>query len=460
MRRIVLVEPKPPGLNVFSAFKLPRLGPIILGTILARRGFEVRVFVEQMGLVDDSALAAADLVGISTVTSTAPRSYELARDLRRRGIKVVMGGPHVTFLPDEALLHCDYVLRGEAEDSIVELVEALRSGTGLLGIAGLSFRAGGTVHHNPDRSAPTDLDSVPLPDFGLVQGSSALKGLSFKRCVPVQISRGCPHACTFCCVTPMFGRKVRVRPVEGVMREIEAYDPRDDFIFFYDDNFAADPAYAKSLLRAMLASGRRFRWSAQVRAEAAEDAELLGLMRDAGCEHVYVGFETTSDEALAAVRKGQTLEGMTRAVRAMHAHEITIHGMFVLGFDEDTFEGARKTCEWAMREKLRTVQYLLLTPLPGSRLFREMEAAGRLLTRDWSRYDGHHVVHEPARMTPAELQRAQIFGHEHYCSLKERLRSLARLDFYRLAVQVYGRKLNATWMRENREYLERLGIRR
>ncbi|MFO8015108.1 MAG: cobalamin-dependent protein [Phycisphaerae bacterium] len=154
--KIVFIEPKSPERHVFSRWKLPRLGTVILATRLKQAGYDVQVFVEDVAPVDYEVFFSADLVGISTITSTAPRAYEFARAARRAGIPVVMGGPHVTFLPDEALQYCDYVFRGEADDVIVDLVRCIGSGHGLETFPSLSYHAGDTVVHNPP-----DLQAIP-----------------------------------------------------------------------------------------------------------------------------------------------------------------------------------------------------------------------------------------------------------------------------------------------------------
>ena len=138
IKKIVLIEPRSPDLHVFSRWKLPRLGLVILSTRLKAAGYDVKLIVEEVAPVDFDALFSADLVGISTITATAPRAYEFAAAARRAGIPVMMGGPHVTFLPDEALEHCDYVLRGEADDLIVDFVRAIESGQGLEAFPSLS----------------------------------------------------------------------------------------------------------------------------------------------------------------------------------------------------------------------------------------------------------------------------------------------------------------------------------
>ena len=143
IQKVVFIEPKAPGFHYFSRVVIPRLGTLILGTILRDRGYEARVCIEELKSLNYKEIQKADLVGISTTTSTAPRAYSIAKKIRKAGVPVVVGGPHVTFLPDEALEHADYVVRGEGEETIVELITALESGGDLHGIKGLSFKESG-----------------------------------------------------------------------------------------------------------------------------------------------------------------------------------------------------------------------------------------------------------------------------------------------------------------------------
>ena len=255
LKKIIFIEPKAPGFHIYSKWSLPRLGSVMLGTVLQNLGHDVRVYVEEIQKVDKEELYSADLVGISTITSTAPRAYGMADEIRERGIPVVMGGAHPTFLPDEALEHADFVVRGEGEDAVVELIDALDGQRPLNEVAGLSFREGGKIIHNPPREFCPDLDAHPSPDLSLIVGfgSGTRSFFKYNPIIPVIASRGCPYHCKFCSVTTMFGRKYRFRSTEKVLEDIRPY--KDRTIFFYDDNFAASKKRTKQLLRHMIEEG-------------------------------------------------------------------------------------------------------------------------------------------------------------------------------------------------------------
>lgn len=405
--RIRFVEPRPAGRNVYDLTLLPRLGLPLLATILTELGHDTAVWCDVLSPVDLGDCLTADLVGISSTTATAPAAYALADLLGRAGVPVVLGGPHVTFMADEALAHAPYVVRGEGQATIVELVEAFEAGRTLDGIAGLSYRGeDGRYRHNPQRARCTQqqFEHLPIPDLTLLHGHETM------RIKPLMTQWGCPFDCEFCSVTAVFSRSVRHRRTEQIMRELAGLDA--ERLFFYDDNFVVNKARTVSLLSAMLAEGLTPTWFAQIRADAALrsrarpelDDGFLALMRRTGCRMVMIGIETTTDDALAEIGKRLEVSTIEKAVEGFHRHGIAVHGMFVAGLDTDTAASAETTAAFARRLGIDTFQLMVETPLPGTKLWDRVSPQGRLLSDDWSLYDGHHVVMQPARMTPLELQ--------------------------------------------------------
>lgn len=446
MKRIVLIEPKSPDYHIFSRYRLPRLGTLILGAILEQEGHYVKVFVEDMGEIDFRAVFEADLVGISTITSTAPRAYALASQIKKHGIPVVLGGAHVTYMPDEALGYSDYVIRGEAENSIMPFVRALESGEGLGEVPGLSFRVGKEHYHNPPAAPCRDLDNLPFPDFSLIR-----EKLGPVR--PVMTSRGCPFDCSFCVVTQMFGRRYRFRSKENVLRELRTIDPKE-VVFFYDDHFAANRERTKELLEMMIAERITPRWTAQVRADVTRDRELMELFRRANCLYVYVGIESVNPRSLEAYNKKITVEEIERSIAVFHEYGVRVHGMFVLGSDQDDIETVKATSRFAKKNNIDTIQFMMLTPLPGTRQYQQLVEEDRLLTKDWGLYDAHHVVFEPKNLTPLELQVETLRAMRSFYSIPQILKGISKLDLLGVLLKSYARRLQTNWTNRNRYYYD------
>jgi radical SAM superfamily enzyme YgiQ (UPF0313 family) len=450
--KIRLIEPAPAHLHMWSYTFLPRLGLPLIGAGLVAAGHDVVIYCPQFSPIDWDDVLSADLVGISMTTSTAPAGYEIAARVRAHGRPVVVGGSHVTFMADEALEHADYVARGEGGDALMlELIDALEGRRELDGIAGLSFSRDGAAVHNPEREPCKDLDTLPVPDLTLIAGSSKKGGTT-----PIMTSWGCPFGCNFCSVTAMFGRKYRYRSPENIMAEIEAKQPTS--IIFYDDNFAADKRRLKTLLRMMIASGRTIPWSAQVRTDVAADSELLGLMRDSGCERVALGLESVSQETLDGFDKSQSVADIVLALDTLRSYGIKTHGMFVLGADSDTAETIRETARFARKHDISTLMLNILTPLPGTPLFDELDAKGRIFDRHWDLFDAQHVVFRPRHMTPQKLQSEVWSAYARFYSFRQWLKYLATFRYGTMALYSWYWVFLRRWRRErgNREYLEML----
>lgn len=451
IKKMVFVEPKSTHLHVYSRVCIPRLGSVLLGTIMREKGYDVRVYIEDIHDVDMNEIFSADLVAVSAITSTSPQSYKLADKARAAGAVVVMGGTHTSFLPEEGMEHADFVVRGEGEFAFQELVDAIQRGEGFEKIQNLTYRdADGRIHHNPERPKIPNLDVNPIPDYRLIEGWKPGGVIS------VATSRGCPFSCTFCSVPGMYGHAFRTHSIERVLQELETHRG-NMYTFFADDIFTANKKRVKELLRGMIQRDLTPEWGAQVRTETVDDPELLQLMRDANCFNVYVGFESINPRTLKLFQKKQDLAKIERSIERFHAHKIRIHGMFVVGSDEDDVETIDATAEFALKHDIDSVQFMILTPIPGSPDWDTLYAKGDkyVINRNWSLYDGHHVVHQPRRMSPYELQMAAINAMSKFYSWRGIMKKVLKRDVYYTTIRYWGKKMMREWWKdeENHAYV-------
>jgi len=410
---------------------------VLLGTILQRQGLEVKVIIEEIDAPDYGSLDFhPDLVCISSITSTAPRAYKLGDYYRRQGVPVVMGGAHRSFVVRESLDHADYVICGEGDEALPELVATLNSGGDLAGVQNLCYLEGETVRQNPWRPLVENLDDLPIPDYDVVHGWAARPG---RRWMSIATSRGCPFNCRFCAVIKLFGRKYRYNSVDRVLAEIRQNGLKAHHVFFCDDNFTADRGRIKELCQRLLQEDLKIEWSAQVRVEAAKDEELMDLMARTGCYCVFVGLESINPATLKLYNKSQTVEGIKDCVLNFHRHGIRVHGMFVFGSEEDHYQVIRDTVRFSRDLDLDSLQYLILTPIPGTPVYQELEAQNRIFCHDWSHYDGHHAVFQPRQLTPYELQWETIRAMKKFYSFPSVLKRLIARDWFYVKLKAYGR---------------------
>ncbi len=451
--KIIFIEPKPPEPHVYSKYKIPRLGCVLLATILRDAGYEVKVYVEEIKKLDWAEANSADVIAISTTTSTTNRGYMMADKFRKAGKTVIMGGSHVTFMQEEALEHCDYVVRNEGEKVIVDLMKGIEKGDVPESLPNLSYKKDGKVINNPISAYIEDLDSLPIPDYTLVEGWK-----NNNLVLSLETSRGCPFNCAFCSVILMFGRKYRFKSVERIVKEVKYYietlKPRH--IFFCDDNFTAKPERTKQVLRRFIEEGLQLDWSAQVRVEAGRDPELLELMRQTNCYAVYVGLESVNPKTLELYNKHQTVDQIKSAISSFRKHQIHIHGMFVFGSDADDLQTIFDTVTFARKTRVDSVQFLILTPLPGTPVFNNLTKEGRIFNHDWSYYDGHNIVYEPTLMTAYELQVETFRAMNKFYSYPSVLRYIIKFDRWYTLVRIYAKYMVYKGMKVKRAYSNQL----
>jgi len=407
--KILLISPlsgsKLLGGNFY--FRLPFLSlPTVAG--ITPPDIEVEIVDERVdGIPWD---ATPDLVGITAMTPLAPRAYQIADAFRRRGIPVVMGGMHPSVMPEEALEHADAVVVGEAEGIWPEVIEDARSGR-LSGV----YRSKGLA----------DLASCAVkPRRDLISADKYLP-VTF-----METSRGCPHACHFCSVTRFFGGRHRTLPIELVVEQLRELRPVEkrfalkNCVFFVDDNIIGHPDHAMELFEAI----RPFnlKWFGQASIGLAQRPDLLKAMSETGCMAIEIGIETI-DESSEAKKIGKPMKDQKEIIEAIHtiqSYNIGVQGSFIFGFDHDDPGVFQRTARFVDRARLDAVYVGILTPYPGTKVFRRLQEEGRLLHTDWERYDSANVVFMPRGMTPGQLQQGYFDMLRHIYSVRSMARRL------------------------------------
>lgn len=461
IEKIVLIETKSPGLHIFSAAKLPRLGIAIIATILNKNGFKVKAYCEDFAAIDYNEVKDADLVGISSITSTSTRSYKLINEIKKINpdVPIIMGGAHPTFMPEEVIENgSDYAVRGEGERTILELIDAIEGKINFEDVKGLSFKKDGNFIHNEDRELIENLDELPYPDWSLLENHEEINYM------PIQTSRGCPYNCRFCSVIKVFGRKYRFRSVDSVIAEIKHLlkifeGTKAKRIFFYDDNFSANRKRVKSLLNKILDQKIKMpTWFSQDRLDIAEDEELVELMAKAGCMRIMAGIESINPKTLQEYNKGQKVEGIKEAISVLHKHGIGVHGMFVLGGENDDIDSIKKTMSFIIENKIDTVQIMMLIPFPGTEIYNEYKQQGRMIfdgAKDWYLFDGHHVVFQPNLIAPWDLQaKVSIDVMSSIYSYYRALNFIFHRQIEDGLLVIYSNNLQKRWTKINKDFLD------
>lgn len=372
---------------------LPSLGLLTLAALIPPDDEIVYLEVADLQSAGDLPMDL-DLVCISSFTAQILEAYELADRYRKHGVKVAMGGLHVTNMPREAKQHADAVIIGEGELTFPVMVEDARKGR--LQPYYLEVERG-----------KYDLATSPLPRFDLLEPDR------YNR-ITIQTQRGCPHVCPFCASTRLFGRGYRQKPLELVMRDLEAVEkiwPRP-FIEFADDNTFVMRDYGKALCKALIP--HKIRWFTETDISVADDDELLDLMYQSGCEQILIGLETISDGAISEADahgwKAKRLKTYREAIDRVQSRGITVNGCFILGFDghdKSVFENVRR---FALETNLLETQITILTPMAGTETYSRMRTEGRLLRETpWDSCTLFDVNFNPTKMSVNDLEEGLMY---------------------------------------------------
>ena len=400
--------------------------PLGLAMVAALTPPEVEVSLTDENVTAIDFQKETDLVGITALTITAQRAYEIADSFRARGVKVILGGSHPSALPEEASQHADAVVIGEAEGIWPNVIH--------------DFKASKLQRIYSQRERPS-LVSLPIPRRDLFA-----KGAYY--CTnTISTTRGCPYACSFCTVTSFFGHTYRCRPVEEILNEIETFNDKK-LVVFVDDNIVGNPKFTKELFQALIPY--KIKWVGHTSVTIARDDELLKLAAASGCMALLIGFETLSPANLAAVGKRiNVVDEYETVIRKIHSHGIAIHGFFILGLDEDDEDVFVRTVRFARKMRLESASFAWPVPYPGTALCESLDKAGRIVTKDWSRYESNPVF-EPKLMSREMLKKGYDWVWREFYSLPSIWRRIGVARRNLVPFWVMNLSFRAAWRKKSR----------
>lgn len=357
------------------------LYPLALGVLasLTPPDWEVKIVQEPKDTIDFDT--EVDLVGITAATHTVKRGYEISGEFRKRGKKVIMGGIHPSMMYREALLHCDSVCIGEAEPVWKEILEDVKQGK-----LKKTYRSKDSF----------DLSLYTPPRRDLIPKRKSI----FFNIGTVETSRGCPYNCDFCSVSITQGRKIRYRPLENLIPEIESVEKKT--LFFVDNNIAANFHYAKKLFHEMIPLKKK--WTGQATISIVQDRELLKLAGDSGCFGLLIGIESLIKDGFERYSKSmKSLDDLKEALKILKDNGIAVEAHLVFGNDFDTKDTMKESLENLLKLDFLAASLNILVPYPGTRLTAYLERQKRILSKDWNYYDINHLLFKPNNFTCEEF---------------------------------------------------------
>lgn len=390
---------------LFRPIKYSLFPPLGLATLAAYLDDDVEVILHDEHVEPLRTDDEPDLVVIQTYITSARRSYEIADHYRAKGAYVVLGGLHPTSLPGEALAHAHTVFTGPGEDTWPAFLRDWRAGT---------------PRRRYDSTVRT-LEGLPPIRRDLIKRHLYLVPNS------IVVSRGCPHHCDFCYKDAFFegGRSYYTQPVDDALAEIERLPGKH--LYFLDDHLFGNVRFAMELFAGMAGMGRL--WQAAGTVQGVLRPGLLEAAVASGLRSLFVGFETISTRNLRDHHKHQNLDrDYAAAIRRLHDLGVMVNASFVFGMDDDDESVFERTVEWAVAHGVETATFHVLTPYPSTDLHRRMHAEGRILHRDWDRYDTRHAVFQPARMTPDRLEEGYWWAYREFYRWKNIARGAATKD--------------------------------
>lgn len=433
MKKVLLISPKSTYFHPSVLGNTPLSGLLVIATILKEKGYFIKFIDETFLIPDYEKIEDFDIVLISSMSATANRAYFIADIFKKKGIKVVLGGIHVSFLPQEALKHCDQVVIGEAEEIIIDIIEERIRSKIVKGVKS------------------DNISKYPMPDYSLIESINKNPDV-----IGVSTSRGCPFNCIFCSLAPMFGRKIRTIPTDKIVNYLSKFN-RIKKLSFHEANFTIDKKRAVELLEKMKDRGISPRYTLSLQTlDVAENNKILKLMSEISDFHLLIGFESIDQKTLNFFNKKQTPKMIKKCVEKIHDYNIKIMGNFVFGADTDDKSVFQKVVDFCNYAEIDHPGFDILTPFVGTKIRADLESQNRIFCNNWDFYDMQHTVFYPKKMTPLDLQEGFMSAFENFYSTKNMIKHALNLRWFHSFDTFYTRKLFKWCTKQNKSYLDYL----
>ncbi|MEE8190841.1 MAG: radical SAM protein [Candidatus Scalindua sediminis] len=407
---ILLLSPNVGGLFTEGTTLIPPMGLLYMGAVLEKAGYNVTIADLLVAPEQDIDIESYNIIGITANTVQFNNALRFAEKAKKLGKTVILGGPHPTFEAEASLntRNVDFIVRGEGEETIVELVKEIEGSSSFNNVKGISFISSGNhITHTPKREFIQDINSIPFPARHLINTEPYKKfEIAYKPAGSILTSRGCPFDCNFCVGTKMRGKKYRWRSVENIIEEIKIMHAEYGFysIVFLDDNFVAKISRTRELCEEILRQNLDFKWWCMARTDIlAKNPDTVELMAKAGCFQVFLGLESPNDEILESYNKHASGRTGDTAIKLLHKNGIRVHGSFIIGGLTETEEDILSTVKYAKKLKVDLAQFSVLTPYPGTALYNELKE--RIKVKDWDQYDCLHSVFDTNNLTTEQINK-------------------------------------------------------
>lgn len=399
--KIKLISPKVSLRPMDSEYKRRMSPSLSLATIASLINDKHFVYIEDENVQEVNFHDSPDLVGITANVDTAKRAYEIASRYKNKSVLTILGGIHISANPEEALKHAHSVCIGEAEEIMEEIISDVQQGT-------LKQR-----YYNP---RPTGCENIPLPNWSLINKSKYLYTNI------ICTSRGCPFKCDFCYNSSSYvHNKYRNRPIDSILNEIQQLETKQ--VMFIDDNFIGNPQYAMDIIQEL--KPLKLTWHAAVSTNIVHMPKLLDEMENSGCKSLFIGFESINDESIKSVHKVQNNISMyEKLIQELHSRGIMINASVIFGFDNDNSNVFKNTLNWLVKNKIETMTAHILTPYPGTVLYKKLLSENRIIDFDTDHYNTANVVFKLKSMTADELYQGYLWIYDQFYSFKNILKRL------------------------------------